>query len=191
LIKQLKETDDIRQFEHKGGEVIGWHEAQLVTYCGIKLQAVVAPIKSATANTSKSLLAYSCPEKKLFIRVLVFAMSLTDESGQPIECYNKDLPLNGSMGFYDTQGNLISGARYENDQVVSILGDEPGTVSALGYWDCVRRCLSSIWTSLPNWLRFLCEAACGSCIFGPNVWSCGGCASCLGGYATGCLIGCY
>lgn len=190
LIRQLKGTDDIRQFAHKGGEVIGWQEAQLVTYHGVKLQAVVVPIKSATANTSKSLLAYYCPDKKQFIRVLVFAMSITDESGQPIECYNKDLPLNGSMGFYDTQGNLISGARYENDQVVSMLEDEAGTVSALGYWDCVQSCLRTVWPNLPYWMQFLCEAACGSCIFAPNPWSCGACASCLGGYATGCLISC-
>lgn len=59
------------------------------------------------------------------------------------------------------------------------------------YWQCVSRCLRDLYGQLPKPLQFVCEAGCGSCIFGVNPIGCGACAGCLGGYGELCFgFGC-
>lgn len=55
------------------------------------------------------------------------------------------------------------------------------------YWQCVGRCLGDLWPQIPWPLQIVCEGGCMSCLFGPNPFSCGACAGCLGGYGTLCF----
>ncbi len=68
------------------------------------------------------------------------------------------------------------------------LSEQPHAMQS--YWGCVQTCLRNGWREFPQWARWVCGAGCGSCIWGLNPWNCGGCATCLGGYAGGCLGAC-
>jgi hypothetical protein len=190
---QLQESDEIALFSYEEGEVISWEDAQLFSYYNTTLQAIVVPIQSTEPHKSKSILAYYSPDKDEFEGIFVFVAAVTDEDdrGRQENGLIKDKSTDGFFAFYDTQGALISGARYKDDRVVGFLEDEESSNSASDdYWGCSRWCLKGAWSDLPLWLKIACGGSCGACLDAPNVVTCPPCVACLTGYAIGCHMYC-
>lgn len=166
----------------------GWHlewsKALINEHTGVDwLVAITVPMTSPKERTaSRTLVGYYHRAEGKF-KIYVFEIRA--------QWFNSN-NIQTTIKLLNAEGVAVSGATYLNGQFSSYI--EPlsgGGVSVQGYWDCVMWCLRNMWPTLPGWLKFTCEAACGACIFGGNPLGCSACVGCLAGYAAGCLWGCY
>jgi len=188
LMKELKKLDAVKNYNDKQFGNLDWQGAELYSYVGVSGKTIVVPAKNSDSN--RALLAYYSPDKSKFVGVIVMDVAFSNDMIKAKEAGQKDVPLSGTIKMFDTTGNIISGAKYDNDKVVEVYKKSDQVSAAWTDWDCFGDCIGSLWNDYPSWVRLLCEAACGSCIFAPNGISCSACIGCLGGRAWVCYDNC-
>lgn len=93
-----------------------------------------------------------------------------------------------SVGLMD--GTKVAGIRYDaNGKGTPFMYQQKQSngvvIQPMGYWQNVQWCIENSWHTLPGWVKWVCSAACGGCLFG-SPYGCGACAGCLAGYGLGC-----
>lgn len=108
-----------------------------------------------------------------------------DEAIQRVAALNIRDDENGYrvISFKSGEGRLISGARFKDGKYVDTLQSDVGLSTD---WACWQRCMSSRWTSMPDWVQWTCGQACGACIFAGQFWTCPVCAVCVGFWGGWC-----
>ncbi|HEX7265009.1 MAG TPA: hypothetical protein VF383_12615 [Candidatus Dormibacteraeota bacterium] len=162
-------------------------QATHATYGDGSLHAVVSSLTPSNGGPSRAVFAYFRTESPSDFRVLQMELVIT-----------KANPFTGHAAFLDHNDRVLTKADFANGKMVSSAVHPaiqvPGipvaqAYSGTDYWSCLSWCLISIWPTLPWWIQQGCGLVCGACL-GKQIWACGFCASCIGGYAGACIVWC-